>query len=260
MTYHATAQMDPQTGVFVGAGGPRKRYYLFENFAQLPGLNGDLANATEATREPVNRNFEVLGTNMTSALATFADGGGCTVTTAGADGDQAVIIPHLDTKQSAWAQAKWNSDDEVGYETMMELGATITAGIWLFGLTEDTSIDATDPWVPTEDTDYVYIGYSTAADTNWTLYYGNGTDYAIDLGITPAASTHYGMQISFDKDRFINVYMSDGDSEFKHIHKTKNAMTADTDLTPRFHVEENGGGAARAATCRYLAIGKTYND
>jgi hypothetical protein len=259
MTYHATAQIDPASGVLVGAGGPRKRRYLFEDFRQLPGLNADLASATEATREPVNRDFEVIGTNMTSALATFADGGGCTITTAGADADQAVITPHLDTKQSAWAQQKWNSDDEVAFETKIELGAAVTAGIWLFGFNDDTTVDAT--WTASESADAVWIGYDTANDSEFTLYYSvGGTDYTVDLGITPAASTHYGMQIAFDKDRFMNIYLSDGDSELKHIHKTKNAMTADIDLIPRVLVEENGSGAARAATCRYLAIGKTYND
>lgn len=264
MTYHATAQMDPNSGVFVGAGGPRKRRYLFEDFRQLPGVNGDLASATEATREPVNRDFEVIGAGaMTSALVTFADGGGATITTDTTVNDQAVITPHLDTKQSAWAQQKWNSDDEVAYETLLEMPATISSGIWLFGFTENTTIDASAPWVPTEDTDYVYIGFDTANDTNWTLYYGNGDattpDYAVDLGVTPVASTHYGMQISIDKDRYINAYLSDGLGEYTHRHKSVAKLTTDIDLKPRVYVETLAS-AARAVTCRYLAAGKTYND
>ena len=259
MPYHGTAQVDSHTGVLVGHGSPRGRFGLFENFAQVPGLNADIESATENTREPVNRSFEVLGANMTSALATFADGGGCTVTTAGADLDQAFIIPHLDTKQSAWAQAKWNSDDEVGYECLVELGATITNGVWIFGMCDDTDIDAS--WVAGDDDDEIYVTYHTETDTNWTLRYSVGaTDYSVDLGVKPAASTHYGIQLVFDKDRFVDVYLSEGLGNYQHRHRTRNAMTTNIDLKPRWGVEEAGSGAARAVTVRYVAMAKTYND
>ena len=87
-----------------------RRFYLEEYFAQLPGINGDLASTTESTNTPVSRNFEVLGTNHTSALATYsATVAGMAMTTATADQDRMIVAPHLDTKQTAWTGTKWGT-------------------------------------------------------------------------------------------------------------------------------------------------------
>ena len=57
-----------------------------------------------------NNNFEVLGTNMTTALATRnATVAAVTLTTAGADEDQAILCPHLDSGQAAWTGVKWGT-------------------------------------------------------------------------------------------------------------------------------------------------------
>ena len=92
-----------------------RRYYLEEYFVQLPKLNAvniidpdaDDASAL-ALHVLANKNFEVLGTNMTSALSTRnATAAGITLTTAGADQDQAIVLPHLDSNQSSWTGTKW---------------------------------------------------------------------------------------------------------------------------------------------------------
>ena len=95
-------------------GDPAKdarRYYLEEWFLQRPGLNAiniidpdaDSASALAIT-QAANKNFETLGTNMTTALTTFsATHGGILMTTAGADQDQAILLPHLDTNQTSWS-------------------------------------------------------------------------------------------------------------------------------------------------------------
>tara|TARA_R100000008_G_scaffold51530_1_gene31014 strand:+ start:38 stop:640 length:603 start_codon:yes stop_codon:yes gene_type:complete len=70
----------------------------------------DLASATlsvkvfkaGSTAVGKNTNFEVLGTNMTTALATrSATSAVVTLTTAGADQDQAILCPHLDSGQTS---------------------------------------------------------------------------------------------------------------------------------------------------------------
>ena len=49
-----------------------RRYYLCEPFYQRPALNADIDQAyTVEVARAANRNFEALGTNMTTALATF---------------------------------------------------------------------------------------------------------------------------------------------------------------------------------------------
>ena len=66
----------------------------------------DLASTTltakvfESGMSVSNESFEVLGTNMTDALSTrSATRASVTLTTAGADADQAILAPHLDTNQ-----------------------------------------------------------------------------------------------------------------------------------------------------------------
>ena len=57
-----------------------RRYYLYEPFYQRPGLNAiniidpdaDDASALAVT-QAANKNFETLGTNMTTALTTFQE-------------------------------------------------------------------------------------------------------------------------------------------------------------------------------------------
>ena len=63
-----------------------RRYYLCEPFYQRPAINADIDQAyTVEVARAANRNFEALGTNMTTALATFATtSAGILLTTAGA--------------------------------------------------------------------------------------------------------------------------------------------------------------------------------
>ena len=94
-----------------------RRYYLEEYFNLLPGINGDLASTTEATNTPVSRSFEILGTNHTSALATYSTTvAGMAMTTATADQDRMIVAPHLDTKQGAWTGTKWGTENQVHWE------------------------------------------------------------------------------------------------------------------------------------------------
>jgi len=96
-----------------------RRYYLCEPFYQRPAINADIDQAyTVEVARAANRNFEALGTNMTTALATFpTTSAGILLTTAGADQDQAIVAPHLDTNQSAWTGVKWGTENSVEWET-----------------------------------------------------------------------------------------------------------------------------------------------
>ena len=79
-----------------------RRKYLYEPFLQRPGLNAiniidpDANDATAlAVTQAANKNFETLGTNYTTALTTFsATQAGIVMTTATADQDQGIILPH----------------------------------------------------------------------------------------------------------------------------------------------------------------------
>ena len=80
-----------------------RRWYLEEWFKKRPGINANLDQAsTVEVQRTLNDHFEILGTNMTSALVTFgATTGGILATTAGADQDQAIIALHLDDDGTA---------------------------------------------------------------------------------------------------------------------------------------------------------------
>ena len=82
-----------------------RRFYLDEWFLQRPGLNANIDQvSTVEVQRALNRNWEALGTNVTTALVTFATtSAGVLATTAGADQDQAILTPHLDTAATAWA-------------------------------------------------------------------------------------------------------------------------------------------------------------
>ena len=96
-----------------------RRFYLEEWFLQRPGLNANIDQAsTVEVQRALNRNWEALGTNMTTALCTFnTTSAGIVATTAGADQDQAIITPHLDTAATAWAGCLWGTENQVHFET-----------------------------------------------------------------------------------------------------------------------------------------------
>lgn len=114
-----------------------------ENWDQRPALNAvSVLGGSDSTSPTVaafaaygkaNKNYEVLGTNMTTALCTFAvgdvttngltqGGGGITIQTAGADADQAIVVPILITGQSARSQANFYSHLQPRFNTRIRYG------------------------------------------------------------------------------------------------------------------------------------------
>ncbi len=116
----------------------QKFFTLVEDWLQCPALNAVIglpgSDSTSPTAAALaaytiaNKNFELLGTNMTTALCSFAlaaglyGGGGITIQTAGADADQAIVAPHLDTKQTAWAAANFRTQFQPRFECQIRTG------------------------------------------------------------------------------------------------------------------------------------------
>jgi len=208
------------------ASGEFDRYGLVETFQQTPGLNADLANATEATRVPRNRDFEVLGTNATSALVTFGTTtGGIVLTTDTGSNDQIIILPHLDTKQTAWSQVKWGTENQTEWECILRVGASIEDLIIWAGLKlTNTSVVATDA-------DQVFFRFDTVVD-NWEATTSiNGTDTETDTGVVVAVNTTYKLKIAIDENRVARFYIN-GDL----VHTTA-ALKNDIDLIPYVGVQ-----------------------
>lgn len=219
------------------------RYELVENWNKKPGINADIVfppNADAAAEAALvayviaNRNFEIAaGTSSTTACVTFAGTvGGLALTTAGASADQVVIVPHLDTAQSAWSNVKWGTENRVIWETVIRTGSSVADIIIWAGLklTFDQAIAA--------DNDQVYFRFD-AGESTWECVdtIGGGGDTETVTDVTVAADTNYYFRIEIDKDRKAHFFI-DG----TEVHVTE-ALTDNVNLIPCVGVEASTGSA-----------------
>ena len=259
-----------------------RRYYLEEWFKKKPALNAvsiidpdaDSASAL-AAYVIANRDFETLGTNMTTALTTFsATHGGILMTTAGADQDQAILLPHLDTNQTAWSGTKWGTENSVEWECSISLPAIDNQKVW-------AGLKLTNDQLVATDANQIFFKFQTDATnseafddyTYWHLVHSiGGTDYISQIPVTVAADTPYHLKISIDSDRkatcFINGIQynitdtsgSTGGTAVTAVQpgfvaaKTA-ALTNDIDLIPYIGIEA-GAAAAEAVNVHYQAISR----
>ncbi len=266
-------------------GDPAKdarRYYLEEWFTKKPGLNAvaiidpdaDSASAL-AAYVIANKDFETLGTNMTTALTTFsATHGGILMTTAGADQDQAILLPHLDTNQTSWSGTKWGTENSVEWECSISLPAIDNQKVW-------AGLKLTNDQLVATDNNQIFFKFQTDATNSeafsdysyWHLVHSiGGTDYISQIPVTVAADTPYHLKISIGSDRkatcFINGVQynvtstsgSTGGTAVTAVQpgvaaaKTA-ALTDDTDLIPYIGIEA-GAGAAEAINVHYTSISR----
>lgn len=213
-----------------------ERYYLEEFFEKRPALNAaiatayDNADATNATNTAIttarvvaNKQFEILGTNASADDITFdATNAALLLTTDGADNDQIIILPHLDTNQTAWSGVKWGTENEVIWEGSIKTGATVaTVLIWAGLKLTNTPVIATDA-------DQVFFRYSTDdSDAGWVVESSiGGTDTAKASGVTCAADTTYRFRIEIDSSRKAHCYIND------KLVEVTTALTNDVDFIP----------------------------
>ena len=258
-----------------------RRFYLDEWFLQRPGLNANIDQvSTVEVQRALNRNWEALGTNMTTALCTFATtSAGVLATTAGADQDQAIITPHLDTAATAWAGCLWGTENEVHWETSIMLPAIDNQNVWA-GLKLTNA-----PELATDD-DQAYFNFLTDADNSGQsfddftklhfIYSVGGTDYISQLPITVAANTPYHLKLEIDSDRKATIFVngiqynvtqtsgSTGGTAVTSVQPgtaaTKSlALTNDVDLIPYNGIEANAG-AAEALNTHYICMSRNVYE
>jgi hypothetical protein len=271
-----------------------RRKYLYEPFLQRPGLNAiniidpDANDATAlAVTQAANKNFETLGTNYTTALTTFsATQAGIVMTTATTDQDQAILLPHLDTNQTAWSGTKWGTENQVEWECSISLPALDNQKVW-------AGLKLTNDQLPQTDANQAYFYYATDATNGqalsdyspWYFIYSvGGTDYLTNTGITVAADTMYHFKIAIDSDRKASIFVNgvqysvtqtaattfDGSTEvtgttqatIAESYSATNAntqksvaLTDDIDLIPYIGIE-CGAGAAEVLNVHYTAISR----
>ena len=261
-----------------------RRYYLYEGFKQRPALNAVAtapltdADATAAANDAIiiargiaNRDFEVLGTNMTTALCTFnATAAGIVLTTAGADADQAIVAPHLDTNQTAWQVTEWGTENQVEWECSLNTNAIDNQKLW-------AGLKLTNDQLVATDANQAFFKFQTDATnseafTDYTLlhfvYSVADTDYISALPVTVAANTIYHLKISIDSDRKAAIFVdgvqynvtttsgsTGGTAVVAGTTKTA-ALTDNIDLIPYIGIEA-GAAAAEAVDVHYQAISRT---
>jgi len=265
-----------------------RRYVLTEYFKKKPALNAVMAaaftdaDATAAANTAIttarviaNKDFEVLGTNMTTALATFdTTRAGITLTTAGADQDQAIVTPHLDANQTAWASVLWGTENQVEWECSISTNAIDNQKIW-------AGLKLTNDQLIATDADQAFFKFQTDATnseafTDFTLLHFvhsiGGTDYITALPITVAADTEYHLKIVIDANRqatpwvngvqynVANVAGSTGGTAATAVQPSKlpvktAALTNDVDLIPYVGIEA-GAAAAEALDVHYMGMSR----
>ena len=255
-----------------------RRYYLEEWFKHLPKLNAvntidpdaDDASAL-ALYTLANKDFEVLGTNMTSALSTFnATAAGITLTTAGADQDQAIVLPHLDSNQTAWTNTKWGTENQTHWECSINTNAIDNQKLW-------AGLKLTNDQLVATDDDQAYFKFQTDATnsesftdfTKWHFIHSiGGTDFISQLPITVAANTIYHLKIEIDADRKLSIFVdgvqynitstsgSTGGTAVTSGTTKSGALTDDVDFIPYIGIEA-GAAAAEAVDVHYQCISRT---
>jgi hypothetical protein len=190
------------------------RYYLDEYFLQRPAVNDDInAVYTDDVARAASKNFELKGTSATTAGCTF--GGtraGILITTAGQDEDQVIILPHLDTNQTAWTGVTWGTGNQVEWECCISLPAIVNQKVW-------AGLKKQEDQVIIVDTDQAFFKFQTDNDNNTSELFANfdklhfihsiaGVDFISELPITVAANTNYHLKIVFDSARKVSIFVN----------------------------------------------------
>ena len=257
-----------------------RRVYLDEWFLQRPGLNANIDQvSTVEVQRALNRNWEALGTNMTTALCTFATtGAGVLATTAGADQDQGILTPHLDTAATAWAGTLWGTENSVHFETSLQIPALDNQKVW-------AGLKLTNDQLVATDANQMFFKYQTDATNSeafddfakWHFVHSiGGTDYISVLPITVAINTPYHFKIEVDSDRKASIFVngiqynvtttsgSTGGTAVTAVQAGKQAvktaaLTDDVDLIPYVGIEA-GAAAAEAVNVHYICCSRNVYE
>ena len=208
------------------------------------GINADILNAAEATRMVTDPDFELLGTNAVSTDVTFNPEGGLVLETVGADGDEDILVPHLDANQSAWKQVTWGTDQSVRWECRIRTGANITNCIIWAGL------KLTNTEVTITDDDQAFFRYEDDINSGeWEAVSSiGGTDDSHDTGVVVAINTEYHLVIDIQSNRTAKFYINGT------LVETSAVLTDAIDLIPYIGVAADGASAAKSLTVRGQAI------
>lgn len=191
-----------------------ERIVLQEDFLQCPGINADVGISK-------NVNWEILGTNAVSASVSLNSGGGMNLSTQGAATDSSILLPHLDTGQSALTTISFAPSTAPQFVTTIKTPAALTnQTFWLGFKLTNTPTTATDD-------DQCFFKYVQGTDTTWKCNYSIAdTDTAVDSGVTVAVATTYNMWITMTTGGIATFWING------NVVATTTALTASAALKP----------------------------
>ena len=199
-----------------------------------------------------------------------ATAAGITLTTAGADQDQAIVLPHLDSNQTAWTGTKWGTENQTIWECSLNTNAIDNQKLW-------AGLKLTNDQLIATDADQAFFKFQTDATNSesfddfakWHFVHSiGGTDYISQLPITVAANTPYHFKIEIDSDRKLSIFV---DGQQYNITSTSGstggtavttgttksaALTDDVDFIPYIGIEA-GAAAAEAVDVHSQCISRT---
>lgn len=219
-----------------------------------PGLNADLAGSAQVTQAEMakilltDKEFEILGTNASSDDVTINPEGGITFTTDGADKDQIILLPHLDSGQSRWTDWTWGTDQQTEWKATIKTGADITNSIIVAGLKlTNTDVIATDD-------DQAFFRYENGINSgNWQINTSRaGVDVSADSGVVVAASTVYAFEIKIDAYRVPTFYINGV------LVYTGAALVTAKDFIPYISIKADGAAEAKTLDVRGQSISRVY--
>tara|TARA_R100001594_G_scaffold150447_1_gene211681 strand:- start:523 stop:2547 length:2025 start_codon:yes stop_codon:yes gene_type:complete len=188
-------------------------YKLEEYFNRLPVANASIGVST-------NLDFELQGTG-TPVSAWSTNNGGINIATTTSSGDEAVIMPHADTNQTAWKNVPFGTTDTIIWEAAITTDAVeATAkdhvryhlGLFL----GDNRLE--DNHTATHISDQAFFYYDSSDttlphqtdNTRWHFCYSNnGDDYVTKLNIGFQHDTTYRFRIEIDSNRLPSVFIND---------------------------------------------------
>lgn len=221
----------PQTDLLAFALNLGDRIYLVERFLRLPALNAAIAIN-------YNTDFEILGTGASTDDVTFDAEGGIKMETDASANQQVILLPHLDSGQTAWTAITWGSDQEVWFETSIKTAAALADVTWAGLKLTNTPTVATDA-------NQAFFRWEGTGTIKCVVSVG-GTDVEHDSGVTPAVSSVYRLKILVDSNRIPYFYINGV------LVATGAALTDATDFIPYIGVQGN----AKAISVRYLAMSR----
>lgn len=244
----------PEALAFDSLNDFRNRCIYHKVWMRPPALNADIQTTSESVREIIDTEFELLGLNATDSVATISTTGGCKLTTTTGATDGAIILPHLDTSQSAWATTLWDTAKSIVMEAQLFTGSSIATCVIAAGYKlTNTSVVATDD-------DQIYFRYA-AADNGGRFTFqvsraGTDETYNVptDVIAAVAAATRYNLRIEVYSDRtcmgFINGIPVRG-TRFA-------AVTSLTTLIPYPLIILNASGNAKTVTNEFVTASKNW--